>query len=135
MATRRKVRAAAIRWDSLSDRIRRIADLVKSEEDATDQWLSAEAVIESFLEAAIARSIDLPSGIEVGEACLCLLVILAADPNGDGLRLCGELLESSAVVSLLSLEPRVKSFLQAALVELERQARLLEPTPLELDIF
>lgn len=131
----RRFKAKAIRWSSLSERIQKLAALTMTDEGAADQWLSAEYVIQSFLEAAITRSADLPTGVEVGEACLCILVVLAADPNGDGLRLCGELLESSAVVPLLSMAPRINAFFQAALVELERQAQMADPSPSVSDIF
>jgi len=109
--------------------------MVTTNEEAEESWLSAEAVIQSFLDAVATRSTELPSGVEVGEACLWLLVLLAADPNGDGQRLSGELLECPAAVSLLALEFRVKSFLQAALAELERQARPADPTQSDFDLF
>lgn len=130
-----KARKVVVRWEQINDRIKGMVAQVKTDEDAADHWLSAEAEIERFLDAAVSRSAEIPSGSALGEACLWLVVLLAADPNGDGIELCGELLASSAAVSLLPLEPRVRSFLQAATTELERQAQPDVRMPIETDLF
>lgn len=90
---------------------------------ATEQWLNAEGVVDSYIEGVEARSADLPGRQELGEACLCLLSMVGLIRNDDNLKLVSELLMPEVGLELYALLPRVQKLMGEAIAELEALAK------------
>ena len=112
------------------------------DETASELWLEAEAIVDTYIEAAESRSIeDLPSRQELGESCFWLLFQTKVLREDEHYRLIVELLSPQLGLSLFDLLPRVRKLREAALDALEAMVkkppmdRPIAPQACEDDLF
>ena len=94
------------------------------DETASELWLEAEAIVDTYIEAAESRSIeDLPSRQELGESCFWLLFQTKVLREDEHYRLIVELLSPQLGLSLFDLLPLVRKLREAALDALESMVK------------
>lgn len=95
------------------------SNLSASEEAMASLWFDAEAVVETYIEAAEARSASLPGAKELGEACFWLMSLSGSKRDEAHFRLVVELLTPGRGVELFALLPRVRAFRDAVITATE----------------
>lgn len=93
------------------------------EEAAKDLWFDAETVVETYIDAAEARSASLPGAKELGEACFWLLFLSGSKHNNAHFRLVVELLTPGRGQELFALLPRVRALRDAVFSAMEPQPK------------
>lgn len=93
------------------------------EEAAKDLWFEAEAIVETYIDAAESRSANWSGAIELGEACFWLLFLSGSKHDETHFRLVIELLTPGRGQELFALLPRVRALRDAVFNALEPQLK------------
>nr|WP_172689823.1 hypothetical protein [Pseudomonas fluorescens]ASI38086.1 Hypothetical protein [Pseudomonas fluorescens]AWH58683.1 Hypothetical protein [Pseudomonas fluorescens] len=87
-----------------------------------ERWLDAEGVLDSYVRAAEERTADLPSRLQLAEACFYLISAVGLIRDDDNIQLVAELLTPEFGIELYGLLPRIKRLMNEALDKLAELA-------------
>ena len=103
--------------------------LPTDDDEATELWLEAEALVERYIGAVQERSANLPDRQELGVACFRLLAMVQLLGVGDNYKFAATLLTPEIGVEMYALLPRVQKLQNDAVAELHRLANTPELQP------
>lgn len=100
-----------------------LAERELTDEEAPEQWLEAETVIDYYIAAVEAGSADLPDRLELGEACFTLTWMAGIYRDEDHARLISDLLTPEVGIGFYNIFPEVMNLRIEAISAMEAQAK------------
>lgn len=91
------------------------------DDDSTEQFLDAEAVVDQYLEAVEKEMATLPTSDDLAFACAVLLVPTQAVEQRD-MDLLGQLCASEVGVDMYAIAPQIEEMKSRAIARLEKMA-------------
>ena len=91
------------------------------DDDSTEQFLDAEAVVDQYLEAVENKMATLPTSDDLAFACAVLLVPTQAVEQRD-MALLGQLCASEVGVDMYAIAPQIEEMKSRAIARLEKMA-------------
>jgi hypothetical protein len=91
------------------------------DDDSTEQFLDAEAVVVQYLDAVQSKMATLPTSEELAFACAVLLVPTQAIEQRD-MALLGQLCASEVGVDMYAIAPQIEEMKSRAIARLEKMA-------------
>lgn len=91
------------------------------DDDSTEQFLDAEAVVDQYLEAVEKKMATLPTSDDLAFACAVLLVPTKAVEQRD-IDLLGQLCASEVGVDMYAIAPQIEEMKSRAIARLEKMA-------------
>lgn len=101
--------------------VRLKAELKHGDDDSTEQFLDAEAVVDQYLEAVEKKISALPTSEDLAFACAVLLVPTQAVKQRD-MALLGQLCASEIGVDMYAIAPQIEEMKSRAIARLEKLA-------------